>query len=286
MIWNTIFLNSAPKVENAPSDIMNSILHWCTQNGINAIQKIVVALIVLWIGFKIIKIFKKRLTKVFEKNNIDATLRPVILSIVAIGLKILLIVAIIGYLGIPMTSFVAILGAAGLAVGMALSGTIQNVAGGIVILVFRPFKLGDYIAAQGFEGTVTSIKIFSTVINTVDNKAVTLPNGSLSGGITVNYTAMKQRRVTLSPAMALGTDVEKVKLGVKEIVESNEKILKEPAYALVTVVNSDSVSLDIRVWCNTEDFWDVNDYLNKEVYNYLRKEHIDAPCTKVDIVKR
>ncbi len=280
-----LFLDTAIKAENAPSDIINGIIQWCTQNGMNAIQKIVIAIIVLWLGFKIIGLLKRKLKKAFDKHNLDPTLRPVILSIVGIGLKILLIIAIIGYLGIPMTSFVAILGAVGLAVGMALSGTIQNVAGGIVILVFRPFKLGDYICTQGFEGTVTSIKIFSTTINTTDNKVITLPNGTLSAGNIINYSTMNERRVTLSPVMALGTDVEAVKQGIKLIVEANDKILTTPAYDLVTIINSGSVSLDIRVWCKTADYWSVNDYLNKEVYNYLRKENISAPYTKVDIMK-
>lgn len=281
-----LFLDTTVKAENAPSDIINGIIQWCTQNGMSAIQKIVIALVVLWVGFKVIKFIKNKLKKAFDKHNLDPTLRPVILSIVSIGLKILLIIALIGYLGIPMTSFVAILGAAGLAVGMALSGTIQNVAGGIVILVFRPFKLGDYIATQGYEGTVTSIKIFSTVINTTDNKVITLPNGTLSGGNITNYSTMGERRVTVSPVMALGTDVEAVKQGVKTIIEANDKIFKDSKPpALVTVINNGSVSLDIRVWCKTSDYWDVNDYLNKEVYNYLRKENISAPYTRVDIMK-
>ncbi len=280
-----LFLNATPKAETAPFDMINSIIQWCTQNGLSAIQKIVIAVIVLWVGFKLIKFVKKRVKKMFDKNNLDATLRPVILSGISIVLKILLIISVVGYVGIPMTSFIALLGAAGLAVGMALSGTIQNFAGGILILVFRPFKLEDYISTQGFEGTVKSIKIFSTVINTVDNKVVTLPNGTLSAGNITNYSAMGQRRITVSPVMALGTDVEKVKEGIKTIIEANEKILKEPAYSLVTIINDGSVSLDVRVWCETADYWPVNDYLNKEIYNYLRENNILAPYTRVDIMK-
>lgn len=279
-----LLLSTTVKTENAPFDIINSIIQWCTQNGLSAIQKILIAVIVLWVGFKLIKFLKKRVKKTFDKNNLDATLRPVILSIISIGLKVLLIISIIGYLGIPMTSFIALLGAAGLAVGMALSGTIQNFAGGILILVFRPFKLEDYIATQGFEGTVKSIKIFSTVINTVDNKVVTLPNGTLSSGNITNYSAMGQRRMTISPVMALGTDVEKVKEGIRTIIEKNEKILKEPAYDLVTIINNGSVSLDVRVWCQTPDYWPVNDYLNREIYNYLRENNIPAPYTRVDLI--
>lgn len=282
---NMLFLDVAPKAETAPFDIINSVIQWCTQNGLSAIQKVIIAVVVLWVGFKLIKFLKKRVRKIFDKNNLDPTLRPVILSIISVGLKVLLIISIIGYLGIPMTSFIALLGAAGLAVGMALSGTIQNFAGGILILVFRPFKLEDYISTQGFEGTVKSIKIFSTVINTVDNKVVTLPNGTLSAGNIINYSAMGQRRITVSPVMALGTDVEKVKEGIRSIVESNEKILKEPAYDLVTIINNGSVSLDVRVWCATSDYWPVNDYLHKEIYNYLRENNISAPYTKVDIMK-
>ncbi|MBR1770377.1 MAG: mechanosensitive ion channel family protein [Bacteroidales bacterium] len=280
-----LFLDAVPKAENAPSDLINGIIQWCAQNGMTAVQKILIALVALWVGFKIIKFLKNKLKKAFDKNNLDPTLRPVILSIVSIGLKILLIIALIGYLGIPMTSFVAILGAAGLAVGMALSGTIQNVAGGIVILVFRPFKLGDYIATQGMEGTVTSIKIFSTVINTVDNKVITLPNGTLSGGNITNYSAMETRRISVYSVMAVGVDVEAVKAGIRSLVEANDKILREPDYDLVTIINNGSVTLETRVWCKTSDYWPVNDYLNREIYNYLRRENIPAPYTKVDIMK-
>ena len=185
-----------------PNNIVNAVINWFTQNGLDAVKKIVIGLIILYVGFRIIKFIRKKLSHAFERRNVDATLRPVITSIVSIALKVMLILAVINYIGIPMTSFIALLGAAGLAVGMALSGTIQNVAGGIMILIFRPFKLGDYIATQGYEGFVETMKIFSTVIRTWDNKLVTLPNGTLSGGNITNYSTMPQRRVEVKIQVA------------------------------------------------------------------------------------
>jgi small conductance mechanosensitive channel len=168
---------------------------------------------------------------------------------------------------------------------MALSGTIQNVAGGVVILILRPFKVGDYISAQGFEGKVNSIKIFNTVLTTVDNKVITLPNGTLSSGSVINYSAMEQRRITVVCKMARGVDVSKIQNDFFTMINQNDKILKEPKSEIVVVLNPDSVSLETRVWAQTKDYWEVNDTLNKQIYEYTVRENISTPYQKIDIIK-
>ncbi|MBR1625869.1 MAG: mechanosensitive ion channel family protein [Bacteroidales bacterium] len=264
-----------------PNNMVNSVINWFTQNGLDAVKKIVIGLIILYVGFKIIKFIRKKLSKAFEKQSLDETLRPVITSIVSIALKIMLIIAVIGYVGIPMSSFIALLGAAGLAVGMALSGTIQNVAGGIIILVFRPFKLGDYISTQGIEGFVESIKIFSTTVRTWDNKLITLPNGTLSGGNVTNFSTMDKRRVnvTLQVAGDKKVVIDKIEKDLIDIAYKHEMTLKDPAPVVWVSIGPGTISFDLRAWCKGEDYWILLGYLERAVYDYNIKENLPCPYT-------
>ncbi|MBP3253886.1 MAG: mechanosensitive ion channel [Bacteroidales bacterium] len=266
-----------------PNNIVNSVISWFTTNGLDAVKKIVIGLIILYIGFRIIKFIRKKLAKAFEKRNLDSTLRPVITSIVSIGLKIMLILAVVGYIGIPMSSFIALLGAAGLAVGMALSGTIQNVAGGIIILIFRPFKLGDYIATQGVEGFVESMKIFSTVIRTWDNKLITLPNGTLSGGNVTNYSTMEKRRVDVAIQVAGDKKVviDKIEKDLTAIATASPLTLQDPTVVVWVTIGPGTVSFEVRAWCKGSDYWTLYAYLQRELYNYVVKEDLPCPYTVV-----
>ena len=266
-----------------PNNMVNAVINWFTQNGLDAVKKIVIGLIILYVGFRIIKFIRNRLAQVFEKRNVDATLRPVITLIVSIALKVMLILAVINYIGIPMTSFIALLGAAGLAVGMALSGTIQNVAGGIMILIFRPFKIGDYIATQGYEGFVETMKIFSTVIRTWDNKLITLPNGTLSGGNITNYSTKPQRRVDVKMQVAGDKKVviDKVEKDLKEIAYNNPLTLKDPEAAVWVTIGPGTISFELRAWCKMEDYWTLYAYLQRELYNYTIKENLPCPYTVI-----
>src|SRR5690554_2549415 len=169
--------------------------------------KLLIALIILIVGWKLISILKNGLNKVFIKRDLDPSLRPFFISIVSVGLKVLLILSVVGTVGIPMTSFIALIGAAGLAIGMAFSGTLSNVAGGIILLIIRPFKVGDYIATQDYEGTVKSILIFNTILTTVDNKVVIIPNGALATGNIINYSAMEDRRLDIVVSVEHGVDI-------------------------------------------------------------------------------
>lgn len=248
--------------------------------------KLIIACIILYVGFRLIRFLTKRIGKVFEKRNLDVSLRPFLLSVVSIGLKILLILTVVGYLGVEMTQFTAIIASAGVAIGLALSGTLQNVAGGVVLLVLRPFRVGDYISAMGYEGTVKSILIFHTTLITVDNKVITLPNGALSSGSMINYSRMDTRRIDLNFKLAHGVDLNAVSAAIIAIAKEDKRIFTDPVPVVIPTISDLSVLVDLRFWCKTEDYWDVLADINKNVYDYLVKDKIALPYSKIDIIKQ
>lgn len=248
--------------------------------------KLIIACIMLYVGFRLIRFLTKRIGKVFEKRNLDVSLRPFLLSVVSIGLKILLILTVVGYLGVEMTQFTAIIASAGVAIGLALSGTLQNVAGGVVLLVLRPFRVGDYISAMGYEGTVKSILIFHTTLITVDNKVITLPNGALSSGSMINYSRMDTRRIDLNFKLAHGVDLNAVSAAIIAIAKEDKRIFTDPVPVVIPTISDLSVLVDLRFWCKTEDYWDVLADINKNVYDYLVKDKIALPYSKIDIIKQ
>lgn len=248
--------------------------------------KLIIACIILYVGFRLIRFLTKRIGKVFEKRNLDVSLRPFLLSVVSIGLKILLILTVVGYLGVEMTQFTAIIASAGVAIGLALSGTLQNVAGGVVLLVLRPFRVGDYISAMGYEGTVKSILIFHTTLITVDNKVITLPNGALSSGSMINYSRMDTRRIDLNFKLAHGVDLNAVSAAIITIAKEDKRIFTDPVPVVIPTISDLSVLIDLRFWCKTSDYWDVLADINKNVYDYLVKDKIALPYSKIDIIKQ
>lgn len=248
--------------------------------------KLIIACIILYVGFRLIRFLTKRIGKVFEKRNLDVSLRPFLLSVVSIGLKILLILTVVGYLGVEMTQFTAIIASAGVAIGLALSGTLQNVAGGVVLLVLRPFRVGDYLSAMGYEGTVKSILIFHTTLITVDNKVITLPNGALSSGSMINYSRMDTRRIDLNFKLAHGVDLNAVSAAIIAIAKEDKRIFTNPVPVVIPTISDLSVLVDLRFWCKTEDYWDVLADINKNVYDYLVKDKIALPYSKIDIIKQ
>lgn len=248
--------------------------------------KLIIACIILYVGFRLIRFLTKRIGKVFEKRNLDVSLRPFLLSVVSIGLKILLILTVVGYLGVEMTQFTAIIASAGVAIGLALSGTLQNVAGGVVLLVLRPFRVGDYISAMGYEGTVKSILIFHTTLITVDNKVITLPNGALSSGSMINYSRMDTRRIDLNFKLAHGVDLNAVSAAIIAIAKEDKRIFTDPVPVVIPTISDLSVLVDLRFWCKTDDYWDVLADINKNVYDYLVKDKIALPYSQIDIIKQ
>lgn len=240
--------------------------------------KLLGAILVWIIGSWIIKMFSKGLKAMFNKTSIDVSLRPFLLSLSSIGLKLLLAITVLGMLGIEMTSFIAILGAAGLAIGMALSGTLQNFAGGVMILLFKPFGVGDLIETQGYLGVVKEIQIFVTILLTPENKTVILPNGAVANGEITNYATEGTMRVDLSFGIGYGDDIAQAKSILYDLMEQHEKVLDYPeAFVGVIELGDSSVNLAVRPYAKPQDYWKVYFDLYEQGKNALDKAGIEIP---------
>jgi small conductance mechanosensitive channel len=246
--------------------------------------KLIGAIIVLIIGLWIIGIISKMVRKLMDKRDVDPTLKPFIKSLVSATLKILLLISVISMVGVEMTSFVAILAAVGLAVGMALSGTLQNFAGGVMILLFKPFKVGDYIEAQGHSGTVREIQIFNTILKSPDNKTIIIPNGGLSTNSMVNYSTEKTRRVDWTFGIAYGDKIEDAKKIIMDLIEADPNIMKDPApFVEVSELADSSVNFAVRAWTKSEKYWDVFFPMNENIYNKFNASGINIPFPQMDV---
>jgi len=241
-------------------------------------------ILVLLFGLWITKFITKGVGKALTKGNVDPSLIPFLKRLTSIILKILVIITVMSMIGIQMTSFIALLGAAGLAIGMALSGTLQNFAGGVIILVFKPFKVGDFIEAQGYMGTVKEISIFTTRLNTVDKKLIIIPNGPLSTGALTNFSAEPQRRVDWTFGMAYGDDVESFKKAIHDFIAEDSRILNDPApFIGLTELADSSVNFAVRVWVNSPDYWDVFFQMNEKVYQRFADYKLNIPFPQMDV---
>ncbi len=246
--------------------------------------KLIGAIIVLIVGLWIVKAITKAVGRTLERRKVDPSLVPFLKSLTNILLKVLVIITVMSMIGIQMTSFVAILGAAGLAVGMALSGTLQNFAGGVIILIFRPFNVGDFIEAQGYMGTVKAISIFTTVMNTVDNKVIIIPNGPLSTGSLTNFSREPLRRVDWKFGIAYGDDMGNLKKAITDFVNEDQRILKDPAVFIGLVELGDSsVNFAVRAWVNAADYWGVFFDMNEKVYKRFKDYNLNIPFPQMDV---
>ena len=246
--------------------------------------KLLVAFLILIVGRWLVKLLKNGLNRIMERRNTDASLRSFLGSLISVLLNFILIIIIISVLGINTSSMVALLASAGLAVGMALSGTLQNFAGGVIIMLFRPFKVGDYISAQGQEGVVKEIQIFNTIIQTLDNKVVTIPNGILSTGIMTNFAKEETRRVDWSFSISYGDDYDKAKTVLKRLCDEDERILKQPeVFVEIGKLNESSVDITVRAWVKTADYWGVFFSMNEKVYKTFPTEGLHLPFPQMDV---
>ncbi len=242
------------------------------------------AMITLIVGWWIISVIQKSFKRGFERREMDPSLRGFLNSMTGILLKTLLIISVVGMLGVQMTSFIAILGAAGLAVGMALSGTLQNFAGGVIILLLKPFKVGDYIEAQGYSGTVKEIQIFNTILKTPDNKIIIIPNGGLSTGSLTNYSAEPQRRVDFIFGIGYGDDVDKARQLLIELITDDARILQDPEpFIAVNKLGDSSVDIVVRVWAAAPDYWGIYFDLQEKVYKSFTREGLKIPFPQMDV---
>lgn len=246
--------------------------------------KLIGALVVLILGMWVIKIIQKALRKNFDKKEMEPSLRGFLNSMIGMLLKTMLWISVIGMMGVEMTSFIAILGAAGLAVGLALSGTLQNFAGGAMILIFKPFKSGDFIEAQGHTGVVYEIQIFNTILKTPDNKTIIIPNGGLSTSSMVNYSTEPRRRVDLVFGIGYGDNVDKAKKVLFGLIDNDSRILKDPKpFIAVSELADSSVNLVVRVWAETANYWGIYFDLTENVYKTFEKEGLNIPYPQIDV---
>ncbi len=246
--------------------------------------KIAIAVVVLLLGRWLIKLLKKGLGRMMERRKADPSLSTFLMSLVSALLTFFLILAIIGILGINTSSLVALLASAGLAIGMALSGTLQNFAGGVMIMLFKPFRVGDFISAQGYEGFVSEIQIFNTHLLTTDNKSVILPNGALSTGTMTVFSKQETRRVDWVFSIAYGDDYDHAKTVLKRLCDSDKRIMKTPeVFIELLKLNDSSVDITVRAWVSTADYWGVYFSLNERVYKTFAAEGLNIPFPQMDV---
>ena len=276
----------AEKIASTPaSELIADLIDKAVAFGL----KVLAAFVIYFIGVWLIRKTKKILGRIFERNNTDAAIASFVQSIAGIALTVLLIVVTVGALGIDTTSIAALLAGGGMAIGMALNGTVQNFAGGIMIIVFKPFKAGDFIEAQGYTGTVTDVSITSTKLLTTDNRVIVIPNGAISNGTINNFSHMPLRRLDLTVNVEYGTPADKVCEVLQAMFKEDSRILTattegaaDPFVAL-GALNESSIQFIIRVWVKVEDYWDVNFDTVAKIYDQLPKKGINFSYRKLDI---
>jgi len=242
------------------------------------------ALAVLIIGWNVIGIITGRIYSSMEKKEFDLSLKSFIRNLLGVLLKVLLIISVLGMIGIEMTVFIAIVGAAGLAVGLALSGTLQNFAGGVLILLLRPIKVGDFVEAQGYMGTIKEIQIFNTIMKTPDNKTIFIPNGGLSTSSIVNFSTEPTRRVDWTFGISYGDDMSLAREILTELINEDERILKDPPpFIAVSELADSSVNIVVRVWAKSGDVWPIFFSMNEKVYNLFPERGLTIPFPQMDV---
>jgi small conductance mechanosensitive channel len=265
-------------------DKLQTLTQQLIDAGVNAGSAILKAAIVFFIGRYIIRTINKIVRRMLEKRNIDVSIKTFIGSLVNISLTVLLIISVVGALGVETTSFAALLASAGVAVGMALSGNLQNFAGGLIVLLFKPYKVGDFIESQGVSGVVKEIQIFHTILTTGDNKVVYIPNGSLSSGMVTNYNTLSTRRVDWTFGVEYGEDFDRVESVLKEIIAADKRILVTPApFIALKELDASSVNVVVRCWVAPADYWDVYFDMQKTVYKVFNDKGIGFPFPQLTV---
>lgn len=261
--------------------VLKSLIEHSAELGFAIIK----AVIVFIVGRVVINLLNKLVRSLLDKRNFDPSVKSFASSLVNVTLTILLIISIVGALGVQTTSFAALLASAGVAVGMALSGNLSNFAGGLIVLLFKPYKVGDFIDYQGQSGTVREIQMFHTILKTTDNKVIYIPNGSLSSGVIVNYSNQQTRRIDWVFGVDYGTDYDHVKQVLETILAKETRILQEPdkPFIALTALADSSVNILVRVWVKSEDYWSVYFDMNKTVYEVFNKEGINFPFPQLTV---
>lgn len=247
-------------------------------------KDLLIAIIILVVGFKLIKLLIKILSKSKVFNKLERSVQTFLKSFISIALKIVLFIIAAGVIGIPMTSLITILGSAGIAIGLALQGGLSNIAGGLMILIFKPYKVGDYISYEGTEGTVLDISMFYTKLTTVDNKIVTIPNSNISSSVVIDYTANKKRRIDLDFSVDYKSDIEKVKKVLKDVISKQELVLKDEDIIIWMTKHDDSaIIFSTYSWVKTSDYLKCKAAILEDVKKAFDKNNISIPYPQVDV---
>lgn len=249
------------------------------------IPRLIVATLILWLGFKLSKLLKRSLLRILERRGAEASLKSFLGSFVDVLLRILIIIMAMDVIGIKATSFIAVLGAMGLAIGMALQGTLQNFAGGVIILLMKPFKVGDYIECGSYKGYVREIRIFHTIVRPFNGRIIVVPNSELSNKSLINHTREPQIRLTVEAGVAYGTDLKKAKELLQAIMDEDPLIQKEPKAPKVFVSDlaDSSVVLTLWIWTTVDDYWTVNCYIREKIYDTFNENGIEIPFPQITV---
>ena len=271
-------MNVSEAIETLSGLTLGEVLHATTDLAVSIVGKIIKLLLIWYIGRWLSRRLIKVIKVVMERRDVNLSIRSFVSSLLDVVTMAIIIIMIISVLGIDTSSFIALFASAGVAVGMALSGTLQNFAGGVIILLFRPFKVGDFIEAQGVAGTVREIQMFNTLVATGDNKIILLPNGPVSTGIINNYSRETVRRVDMTYSISYGDDFEKAREVLMRLISEDARILGNPAPAIaLSSLAASSIDISVRVWSKQEDYWGVMFDMNKKVYETFPKEGLNFP---------
>ena len=271
-------------IEAAKNGEVDQLIHQAITMGMEAGKSLLLALVIFFVGRYAIKFINRMVARMLERRNVEPTVQSFLKSFVNITLIVLLIIMVVGTLGVNTTSLAALLASAGLAVGMALSGNLQNLAGGIILLFLKPFKIGDFIEVQGVSGIVKAIQIFHTILTTTDNKELFIPNGALSSGNITNFNKNDLRRVDFTISVEYGTEIEKVKQVTLSLLQEDKRIMQEPApFIAVKELAASSVDFVLRIWTKASDYWDVFFNTNERSYTALNKQGIGLPFPRLQI---
>ena len=268
----------------------NTILEFMKNNGIDSSlfvnfgKNLIIAILIFYIGRFVVNLAVRGLTRVMARQQVDITLQTFVGNLVRVALMVVVIIAAIGAIGIQTTSFIAIFGAAGLAVGLALQGSLSNFAAGVLIVLFRPYKVGDYVEAAGIAGSVEQVQILTTVLKTPDNKQIIVPNSQIMDSIITNYSANDTRRVDLTVGVSYEDDLDKVTATLRELVDADDRILKDPECQIAVLELADSsVNFVVRPWARTSDYWGVYFDLTEKIKKRFDNEGISFPFPQQDV---
>lgn len=271
-------------VMTGDNPILRDSLHALTELTIGFIPKLIAAIIVLWLGFKLSKVLKKTIVRMLDRRTSESSIKGFLSSFVDMLMKILVVIVVMDIIGIKATSFIAILGAMGLAIGMALQGTLQNFAGGVIILLMKPFRVGDYVECGNYKGYVRDIRIFHTIVEPLNGRIIVVPNSELATTTLINHTKQPQIRMSKNCSVAYGSDLDKVEEVLQQVLDNDPLIIHEPRTTFyVSNLNESSVDYELWIWTKTTDYWTVWKRILRNIYTAFDENGIEIPFNQLDV---